>query len=899
MVDSNHFYAGIDLGTTNCSVHWGAAVSNSERIEPRPLSFDQVASSGSVERRVLLPSYIWFRQESDEPIVGEFARTKGLEVQPSRVARSIKNHMGDRLWRFRVDNAQHSAVHLTTILLREMYAGVQNAWGIPVPDVVITVPASFDSDMRAATMEAAQAAGFKTQERNGAPRNLLLDEPRAALYDLLHQQLTGSLPANILDLSAPRTVLVFDLGGGTLDVSLHKVSQPVSDLDLNVEDLAISRYHQLGGTIFDNLLANELQRRFETRWKLSLEEMPATERNQIRIRLEVAAEQVKQKLTNDINSRLKHNPQGVPDDYAIDVRMPYLYDNLGLITSFTKGEFEGIVAPLLAWDLTLDQASTLDSANVPTENIVYPILDVLHKAGIKLGEAAQVDYVVLNGGMTRVHAIRQRLESLFGVKPISVLDPELAVSRGAVVYHYLLHRGWRPSQILAESIGVEVQGNRIYNLVPAGTVLPWRRAIADRFVIPAENAGSLSIPLYRGEGRTPSAPNRKLLERRVEFKQPQAADTPITVEVSIDENKIMSFVAVLPDGQRLDFRAATDSAEIKPESGPKVQIVRPQPAKVAQPLPSGPAITPQDFRARYRTIATSSLEAPQKSQKLKALAREAMNAENVPELIDVLLADMSTLNSYGRSRALLLFGEYAQRWPDDERIARIVAVTIDQLNGTMHNITAINTVGSAAVVALAKTGSQVAESPLINVLPQARVLSIRPSILQALGRCARTGNSVRHIARYIDSERDGERINALWSLGRLGSREGASPVPIRFFEDLIPRIGRHALAAHEPHIDARQHAIFALGEIGDHRPTFSSDALLSELMASHTLEVLRIVYGELNRTPVRDWRFANQYTHLRNLTGIAMKQVQGQVLTEEETRILMGVRDLMGVVDRD
>src|SRR5690606_38537042 len=148
---------------------------------------------------------------------------------------------------------------------------------------------------------------------NGAARNLLLDEPRAALYDLLHQQVSGNIPRLILDLATPKTVLVFDLGGGTLDVSLHRVSQPTEDLFLGVEDLAISRYTQLGGGVFDSLLADELQRRFENRWNLKLDRLPASERNQVRVKFEVQAEQVKQRLTNDIDARLQRGAESVPD----------------------------------------------------------------------------------------------------------------------------------------------------------------------------------------------------------------------------------------------------------------------------------------------------------------------------------------------------------------------------------------------------------------------------------------------------------------------------------------------------------------------------------------------------------------------------------------------------------
>lgn len=884
MSTDQHFYLGIDLGTTNSCMHWGAIIPNTNRIEPRALEFDQVTSGGSVERRALLPSYIWFRQGEELPVLGEFARTRGLEAQPSRVARNIKNHMGEKDWKFSIDDHSYTAVELTALLLGELFAGIRKSWQIAIPDVVITVPASFDSDMRAATLEAARRSGFKTLDGNGAARNLLLDEPRAALYDLLHQQVSGNIPRLILDLATPKTVLVFDLGGGTLDVSLHRVSQPTEDLFLGVEDLAISRYTQLGGGVFDSLLADELQRRFENRWNLKLDRLPASERNQVRVKFEVQAEQVKQRLTNDIDARLQRGAESVPDDYAIDVQMPFLYDNKGLIMRLTKKEFEDIIRPLLGWELDRSAVANFDPANTPSHNIIYPILDVLHKASLREGSAPSVDAVVLNGGMTRVQAIRDRLEEFFGIKPITVLDPERAVSRGAAIYHHLLHRGLHPTQILAESIGVEVEGDTVFHLIPAGTVLPYQGAFTKHFSIASDNARSLSIPLYRGEGKTPGAPNKKLLERRVQFSEPQPAGTSVAVDVSIDENKIVTFTALLPNGEQAVFQVGADG--ITPEDHSE----KPPAPKPVTPVPSKPAIDPVNFGRQFRSASTS-----RDTRQLKELGKQALAASNIADLISVLLYELPTLSGHGRYRAYWICGEFAQRWPDSPAIARIVDLCTQQLVRLPDNPSMVNTVVRAAVEALGKTGSQVAESHLIRLLVDSRSDAIRPSILMALGKCARTGNAVKHISTFAESARDGERINAMWALGKLGSREDADIVPIRFFVDVLPTVCKHALRANERHIDVRQFSIFALGEIGDRRNARLTDEVIDEQMAAAILKTLEQVRIETDRIPAREIKQNSQHEHLRRLSEIAAKQIRGESLTDEETRILMSVRTLMAL----
>jgi molecular chaperone DnaK (HSP70) len=877
-----HYYIGIDLGTTNSSMHWGAINAATRRIEPRPLPFDQPGNSGSIERRLLVPSYLWFRQGEPAPVVGEYARNQGLMAQPSRVARAVKNYMGRHDWAFEVDTQRYTAAQLSATILKTMYAGIIKTWGKQVDDVVITVPASFDGDMRADTLEAARLAGFKTAEKDGGMRNFLLDEPRAALYDLLNQQLAGYLPPGLLDLSSPKTVLVFDLGGGTLDVSLHRIQQATDVAETLVDDLAISRYTQLGGGVFDQLIADELQLRFEERAKINVNSLSPDERNQLRVKLEVQAEQVKQRLTDDIEARLSQGIAYVPDDFAVDIQIPFLFDNKGLFTRLTKKEFEQIISPLLGATLTLDSVDHFDRVDYTADNIITPILDVLHKAWQGNGHTPQVDAVILNGGMTRVHAIRERLQTLFGLRPITVLDPEHAVSRGAAVYHYLLHRGWRPKQILAESIGVEVDDGQIYPLVPAGTVLPFRKALPNRFAVPNDGARSIHIPLYRGEGKTPAPPNKKILERRFVFRQPQAKGTAINVEISIDDNKLVHFVATLPHGEKAEVRVG---AEDTAAAAPPVPGASPKPTPPPEPV--GPAQNPASFRQEFRQAA-SQWDEP----KLKQLGLTALNARNSEALIGVLLENAATVQRPGRQRIMWVLGEYGRRHPNDPRLSKIVDACLRSIHDNMSHPQALNTVARNAIVALGKIGSGIAESHLINLLDDPRSESIRGDILTALGKCGQTVNAVQHIQPYLNSARESERINALWALGKLGSREHQPVLPISALAELIPEIGQHTDPAKERHLIARKNAVYALGEIGDRRSVLGHGDVVDEAYADYVIKVMSRVLKQLSAAGTPQ---AGETQHIRRLAEIAAKQVKGETLTEDETRTLMSVRTLMAV----
>lgn len=876
-----HFYLGIDLGTTNSSIHWGALNPNTKLIEPHSLAFDQRVSDGSIQRRALLPSFVYFKQGEPHPIVGEYARSLGLQAQPSRVARSVKSYMGREDWRFEADGRSYTAAQLSSYILQTLFAGIKNTWDRLVTDVVITVPASFDGDMRADTLEAARLAGFKTTEKNGETRNLLLDEPRAALFDLLNQQASGSIPAAVIDLSTAKTVLVFDLGGGTLDVSLHSVSLKSDGTDMSVDDLAISRYTQLGGDVFDRLVADELQRRFEARLKRSLEEMDPTDRYLVRFKLEVQAEQAKQRLTTDIQQRLSQGAESIPDSFAVDIHMPFLFDNQSLFTQLSKKEFEDLIAPLLGHHLSMNDLPTFDSLDYSkADNIIYPILDVLSKAEKQMeGRVPKVDAVVLNGGMTRVHAVRSRLETFFGLRPLTVLDPEMSVSRGASIHHYRLHRGFRPRAILAESIGVEVHGEHVQHLIPAGTVLPTQQVFDGFFEVPFENATVIRLPLYRGEGKTPGPPNKKILERRLVLSKPQRAGAPLHVEISIDVNKLVRFVASLTNspGDQVIVEVGAEASEAD------ATLVRPL---AVQPYrPPNPPYPPEQARLEIRK-ASGTWDVG----RFRDLQPWIVDAANGQQLIEILLQELPGLNRIGRARVLQMLGELGVRYPRHPKIADIIQACLQNMSGkALESTASISTATRSAVVALGKIGSSTMESSLINLLGLPDVDAIRGDILFSLGKCGASRNVLEHVHAYFDSERKGDRIASLWAIGRLGSREKNPVIPIADLLELIPHVCCKTDARFESHAVARKYAVYALGEIGDRRTVLPHREVIdqehADMIVASLQQAKKRVLNARDQEEIQTRRFAD----------LALRMVKGEVLSVADAGTLMAVRTLMAL----
>ena len=513
---------------------------------------------GGMGKKELLPSCVYFKEESP-PIVGEYAKTM-IGRQTNRVVKSIKSEMGTQR-RFHFNNTSYDASTISSQILKHLVSSAKALFGFTPDDVVITVPASFDSDMRAATIEAAKLAGFRTQEDDGSPRNILLDEPRAALYDFINRQNKGEIPETLINFHQPQLVLVFDLGGGTLDVSLHRVSYQQEQYRLNIEDLAISRYTQIGGDDFDAKLAEHFLAAYANRLPDNLDDF---QMNLLKSTFREYAEQAKIDLSSEVETGKLMGYFDAETVEAAIIQTPF--ENQVFQYDLTLSEYEEVVEPLLASHLTLQSVNQLDKlpageGGKACDNIIYPILDVLQKAQRKLGSMPNVDAVLLNGGMTKLHTIQQRLETLFGFPPIAAGDPDKAVARGAVVYHYDLHRGIKPARILNDTIGIEIAGGRVKPLVEAGTILPLSQPKPIDGLQVSDGAPSLRLPFYLGSRNDTNPPNRRILERNVRFQRPLLKNEPIFLQVQVDERGIMNVEGWPKANPKERFTVSVDSTQ--------------------------------------------------------------------------------------------------------------------------------------------------------------------------------------------------------------------------------------------------------------------------------------------------------------------------------------------------
>jgi len=542
-VKKKNFYLGIDLGTTNSLMSWGKVDLKTKQVEAKLVPITMTSIGSGIVKKEILPSFVYFR-ENEVPIVGEYAKAMMVR-QASRVVKSVKNFMGTTKT-FNFDGREWKPEEIASLILRQIKISAKDFFGFEPDDVVITVPASFDTDMRAATVRASQLAGFRCIEDDGAARDFLLDEPRAALYDFINRQNREEIPSSLIDFAEPRYVLVFDLGGGTLDVSYHKAFFNPAKNRVEVDDIAISRYTRLGGDDFDELLADRFIEKF--RRKVDIDALNEIEREILRAKFVSFAEQIKVELTMEIeNKRFFGKPV---ENVTVNLLRGNVWDNRTFEYDLSKREYDEIIAPLLGENFSLndvDKFGYIDYSKA--ENIIYPILDVLHKAKRKSGAMPQVDAVLLNGGMTKVHAVRERLAKFFGLEPLTLGDPDKAVARGATSYHYHLHKepGFRPRVVTSETIGIRTVGKTVQHLVPAGTVLPYKSPVIKGFRVFYDNIDYFDLIFYRGERKDIEPPNVELLKRRVYFPRPLRKGEEIAVVVKVSRDKICSFEGWLKD----------------------------------------------------------------------------------------------------------------------------------------------------------------------------------------------------------------------------------------------------------------------------------------------------------------------------------------------------------------
>ncbi|MSR50833.1 MAG: molecular chaperone DnaK [Gemmataceae bacterium] len=495
---------GIDLGTTNSVV---AVMEGGE-----------VKVIANQEGNRITPSVVAFTDKGDR-LVGDPAKRQAV-TNPRRTVYSIKRFMGRRVSEVKgeeklvpykvlggpedtakvdIDGKSYTPPEISAMILRKLKESAENYLGHTVRKAVITVPAYFNDAQRQSTIEAAQIAGFDTEWEIEDPvtgnksrqRMRIINEPTAASL------------AYGMDRKANEKIAVFDLGGGTFDISILDVGDGIFKVESTNGDT------HLGGDDFDQVVIDHIAEEFKKENGIDLR------KDQMALqRLKEAAERAKKDLSQQTTT---------------DINLPFITaDATGpkhLQMAMTRAKFEQLVDPLI-------------------EKCRGPVVRALADAKMKPSE---IDEVVMVGGMTRMPKIQWLVKDIFGKEGHRGVNPDEVVAIGAAIQGAQLLLGSKSELLLVDvtplSLGIETLGGRLTRLIERNTSIPSEKKQV--FSTAADSQTAVTISVYQGESEiAKSVGNRMLGEFNLEGIAPAARGEPqIEVTFALDTNGILKVTA--------------------------------------------------------------------------------------------------------------------------------------------------------------------------------------------------------------------------------------------------------------------------------------------------------------------------------------------------------------------
>ncbi len=617
-------YVGIDLGTTNTVMAQVSFAPALRRWVAAAISVEVTDERKALVNSSCVPSSVMFRLPSPE--IGGHVRAFAPGAR-NRTILAWKHDMGSARnglpVTYQLSKPAETRLALPEYMKRYAVSGevapeeaaaavlsfCREKLDVLCPatcGAVITHPASYESDAIEATRQAAVLAGWNEENV------VLLPEPHAALFDFLDRLGNGEIGAP-LDVSQSTHVLVYDLGGGTLDVSLHEVRWDDSNARFAIDDIAVGSRTRVGGDRMDALIADYILQQVASRPDAPV--LTQDEQESFRDEILIYAEKWK-KVWGATYAKEKPCP-------PVIFQGAFLRGKLPIRLVFSSETVRKVLEPLLCTDLGLDLVEKLDPNTAFEEppfvdrldTFVVPVLELLLKARQSRGHVPKIDAILLNGGATYFPLVRERLNGLFGGK-IPLLThgaPELAVARGAALFAAGM-QGAGSRRVNPTHIYLEVTSNhsvRLELLVAQGQTFPYRtRLPAHR--IPDAADGVMSFRIWVGMGGRPNVNTVLQRERHVSMREIHEAGLngktlDLEVEYRFDERLVLTLIGHM--GERFQVEVARERAVSTVASSAPVernaQFILTIPRERVPVAEVGHAITASEWTFLARDLAVS------------------------------------------------------------------------------------------------------------------------------------------------------------------------------------------------------------------------------------------------------------------------------------------------------
>ena len=795
-----------------------------------------------------------------------------------------------------------------------------------IKDAVITVPANFDSVMCQATRDAAALAGIQVTNKDGSERPVLLSEPNAVIYDLINQVQNCEISNHIIDLSSEKNVLVFDLGGGTLDITMHKIKRREDCPDvLKVDEIATNRYTLLGGDDFDQAIADVMFEHYQKQYSTSpmVVRKLQQEKKAIMPQLLNYAEELKLELSE---RRQAESSYAADDSFGWDDEEDaeefFVGGNMGGIgyaydDSFTQEAVEKILQPFMGNNLQLADYKKIDSLQ-DTKNIIYPILDVLQKSAAKLGDEVKVDAVIVNGGMSKFYMVTDRLREFFGLEPIVALDPDQAVARGAAVYHYYLHKYAKQMQedmrmvgaeapalqplpgkaaapkaaaaavqqraaiewgknILNDSLYLGMRDGAVQELVAGGTDLPYQSDYIKGFQLLPDKA-EIAIPIKR---RTFGDTYQTIGNGHLKLEHGYKNGAYVAIRVLMGSNKVLSMEMLLSSD--------VDMHQILEQKTAEIVIGGDNPDAHATKLkfnpPAGTKLNVHNELHGLQTLcerkSTAKGNVPKDvinklSQRTSSIAAAGNKAEFARPLLEMLCY---TNNDELRLRLFTIARKHVAYWTEQQRQS-LARECLNQLQGVLQGFPCYGLKINVNIQAIYTLGCCGNKEQVAKVQPLAAENRYYTASLYALGKSRVAGSFVQEVFQrdaYCESNKCNLQVtaHALGMALRLEDGGRAAGLDVdQAVKDLCFIINNRTV------LDVNYSSeivccLIALAYACDQR-------FWGNIVSAASMELARQTLANLNRNYSTEVMM-----RLAKAAGVAYKMLDGESLSEDEEEFLL------------